>query len=323
MTGHTFLCNRLKSLGYIDWHGFGYIDKELNVDSSLKKLKLQVDTGLIGSVTMEEYPFDLDAYFERITYSGPVEPSENVLDAVHRAQLYTIPFENFDILLGRGISLDKTILFNKLVMKSRGGYCFELNLLLSLALQQIGFDIRPLLGRVHVTGTPTGRSHQLNLVVIDGRPWLVDAGFGRFCLRSPLPLELNRSILQDGQLFRLVSAFKFGIMLQVKKDETWQDLYSFDMEQVCPADLDYSNYYTSTHPSSLFTFAKVAVQHTEGGYISLFNHTFKKVTGGTEQVSEISGGQVYLDCLKNNFNIELDVSYSDLKPLTMSLTGTE
>ena len=92
--------------------------------------------------------FPLDAYMARIGYSGPVKASDSVLEAVQRAQLATIPFENFDILLGRGVSLEAAALCQKLIHSRRGGYCFELNTLFLMALEAMGFEVRPLLARV-------------------------------------------------------------------------------------------------------------------------------------------------------------------------------
>lgn len=86
---------------------------------------------------MDDKGFELDAYFARIGYAGAVEPTEDCLEALHHAQVYTIPFENFDILLGRGSSLDIETLFDKLVHHQRGGYCFELNGLYLEALEII------------------------------------------------------------------------------------------------------------------------------------------------------------------------------------------
>ena len=49
---------------------------------------------------------DIDAYFERIGYSGSREPTAETLHALHLAHVTIIPFENLDILLGRPILLD-------------------------------------------------------------------------------------------------------------------------------------------------------------------------------------------------------------------------
>ena len=100
---------------------------------------------------------DLDAYLGRIRLSGAQGVNEDRLEALHRAQVYTIPFENFDILLGRGIALEPEALVDKLVHRRRGGYCFELNGLLRLALEASGFEVRRLLARVHMGRGPSAR----------------------------------------------------------------------------------------------------------------------------------------------------------------------
>ena len=65
---------------------------------------------------------DLDAYFERIGYSGPREPTLGVLNAIALAHASTIPFENLDVLLGRPIALDRASLVDKLVRQRRSGW---------------------------------------------------------------------------------------------------------------------------------------------------------------------------------------------------------
>jgi N-hydroxyarylamine O-acetyltransferase len=266
---------------------------------------------------MDKKAFDLDAYLQRLNYSGGVQPTEGCLEALHRAQVYTIPFENFDILLGRGISLEPAALCNKLVHRARGGYCFELNGLFLMALQAIGFEARALLARVHLhqVDPPSGREHQLLLVTLQERPWIADVGFGGLGFRAPIPFELNHPTSHDGLTFRLVEAEPFGIMLQSLKKGQWLDLYSFDLGQVFPADIALGNHFTSTHPSSPFTFARIVALLTPNGRVSLLNRTLRRVTVDGEQVQELVEGQAYLAALKTHFGIELDASYEALRPL--------
>jgi N-hydroxyarylamine O-acetyltransferase len=234
-----------------------------------------------------------------------------------------MPFENFDILLGRGIALEPAALCNKLVYRARGGYCFELNGLFLMALHAIGFEARPLLARVHLVDPPSGREHQLSLVTLQGRRWIADVGFGSFGFRAPIPLEFNRPTTHDGLTFRLVEAEPFGVMLQLLKKGRWLDLYSFDLGRVFPADIAVGNHFTSTHPSSLFTFARVAALLTPTGRVSLLNRTLRIVTTGAEHVQELAEGQAYLDALKTHFGIELDASYEALRPLPLTNQETE
>ncbi len=270
---------------------------------------------------MDNKAFDLDAYLQRLNYAGSVQLTEDCLEALHRAQVYTIPFENFDILLGRGITLEPTALCDKLVHRKRGGYCFELNGLFLMTLQAIGFEARALLARVHLyqADPPTGREHQLSLVTLQGRPWIADVGFGSFGFHAPLPFELNHSTSHNGLTFRLVEAAPFGIMLQILKKGSWLDLYSFDLGQVFPADIACGNHFTSTHPSSPFTSARIAALLTPSGRVSLLNRTLRRVTADAEQVQELGEGQVYLDALRTHFGVELDAPYEALRPLPLTL----
>lgn len=82
------------------------------------------------------------------------------------------------------------------------------------ALQTLGFKARALLARIHVTGMPSGRGHQLELISIDGRDWLADVGFGGNSPRMPIPMELDRPVTKDGQTIRLTDRGDFGTMFQ-------------------------------------------------------------------------------------------------------------
>jgi N-hydroxyarylamine O-acetyltransferase len=271
---------------------------------------------------MIETGFDLDAYLERVGCPDVSRVTEAGLHALQRAQLTTIPFENFDILLGRGISVAPAAIFGKLVRHARGGYCFELNGLHFMALRALGFDARPLLARVHLSGTPSGRSHQLALVTIRKRQWITDVGFGGQTIRGPLPLEFDRPVSHDRETYRLTAAEPWGIMLQALQGDTWQDLYSFDLGHVTPADIEIANHYTSTHPGSFFTWARVAALQSREGKVTLYNTTLKSLTDDGETIEEIAEGDAFLAMLRAQFGIDLDAVYAALRPLPGEL-GSE
>lgn len=264
---------------------------------------------------MDAYKFDIDAYLNRINFSGAADVSEDTLARLHHAHFHAFSFENFDILLGRTIDLDPQAVFTKLVLKKRGGYCFELNGLFLQALKALGFKARALLARVHLTGTPSGRGHQLELVSIEGRDWVADVGFGGNSPRAPIPLELDCEVTNEGQTVRLTDGGDFGTMLQTLEGGEWKDLYSFDLAPVFPADIAYGNHYTSTSPNSFFTFSRVAGRPLPGGEITLMDRTLKIKANGKEEVLILPDSPAYLDAVKEYFGIELDAPYDDLKPL--------
>jgi N-hydroxyarylamine O-acetyltransferase len=104
-------------------------------------------------------------------------------------------------------------------------------------------------------------------------------------------------------------------MLQAQHGDTWQDLYSFDLGHVCPADIEVGNHFTATHPSSFFTFARVAARQTREGAVTLYNTTLKSVAGGRQQIEEIGHGDAFFTTLKSRFGIDLDATYGELRPL--------
>lgn len=264
---------------------------------------------------MTSASFPLDEYHARIGVSAGAGPTVERLEELQSAQLCSIPYENFDILLGRGINLSPDHLIDKLVRSPRGGYCFELNGLFLAALEAEGFEARRYLGRVHVTGEPTGRGHQLALVTISGREWLVDVGSARYSPRIPMPFEHDVETLHDGQPFRLV-AHELGHMVQLQDKEDWIDVYSFDLAPVIDADIAFGNHFTSTHPSSVFMSNRIAVLFHPDGETVIFNDTCAVRRDGETINQEMPDDETYLDILKDRLGIELDADYADLAPLT-------
>src|SRR5678816_4121784 len=136
----------------------------------------------------------LSAYFARIGYSGPPEPRFASLQGIVAGHAMAIPFENIDVLLGRGARLDIGAIIDKLVRRRRGGYCFEHNTLLRHALEAVGFKVAGLAARVlwnRPEGDPTARTHMLLRVMLPEGDFLADVGFGGLTLTAPLRAEIG------------------------------------------------------------------------------------------------------------------------------------
>ena len=268
---------------------------------------------------MSQFPDSkaLEAYLERIGLSGPVAATEDGLTQVHLRHGEAIPFENFDILLGRGISLRPEIVFDKLVTRQRGGYCFELNSLFYSALESLGFSVRPLLSRVWFGGItePREKTHQLLLVTLNGREWIADVGFGTAGSCLPLPFEYDRVSEQPGRRYRLVADDVFGTMLEWSvADGPWERLYSFDLERVWQADLEMGNHFVSTHPESPFTTRRMCSIQMVDGWRVLVEHDLTETEGGTVQRRTIEAGPAYMETLRDRFRLDLDAPYEAIVP---------
>ena len=97
---------------------------------------------------------DVARYLQRISYDGPTAPNAETLRRVHLAHMRSVPFENLSVRGGEPIVLDEEKLFEKIVLRRRGGFCYELNGLFAALLENLGFRVARLAGRVGVDGIP-------------------------------------------------------------------------------------------------------------------------------------------------------------------------
>jgi len=206
--------------------------------------------------------FDLDSYLARIGLGG-----HPTLDEIHRAHSTSIPFEALDPQRGVAISLDEPDLQRKLVGDRRGGYCFEQNLLLKAALEALGLRTELYLARV-LTGAQPGvvrpRSHLLLKAEADGASWHCDVGFGGGTPFEPLPWGPGEEHTQAGWGYR-VAQLEHEYVLQSCENGAWSDAYSFLPFPVPKADVEAINWFTSTHPSSLFVTGLLVSRQWEDG----------------------------------------------------------
>ena len=135
---------------------------------------------------------NLDDYLARIGYSGAVEPTLEVFQAVHRHHALSIPYENLDVMLEVPVSLEIAPTFDKIVNRGRGGWCYEMNGLLGWALGEIGFAVTRMTGGVfrEFIGDDAFGNHMVLRVDMDD-PWIADVGIGD-CFLEPLPLRAGR-----------------------------------------------------------------------------------------------------------------------------------
>ena len=245
----------------------------------------------------------LDTYLHRVGLGGSPATDASGLVALHAAQFFTIPFENFDVLSGHGIDLEPDVVFDKLVTGRRGGYCFELNGLMLRVLRTLGFDARPLLARVHLTDPPSGRTHQLNLVPLDGDGWIMDVGFGAGGPRAPLPLREGVTDCGTAE-YELSRRDPWGWMLRTRESEGWKSSYSFDTGHVTAEDIEIGNHYTSTSPKTHFTQLATVSLPTPEGRISLRDLDLTEIDTSGERTRKIDP-ESYLEFIRNTFGIEL------------------
>lgn len=254
--------------------------------------------------------FDLDSYLARIALGARPSPDAAGLERLQQAHRMAIPFENLDVILGRGIRIDSDAVFAKLVTARRGGYCFEHDRLFGDALAALGFDARPLLARVWLAPPATadgvpGRTHTLRLVRIDGQDWIADCGFGGSYTPPMLLGGGATATAPDGSTFRLERDEAFGWMLSREAGGELQRQYSFTLDPVWESDLAMGNHWCATAPASRFTHMPIVSVVLPRGFASLNGAAYRRRNGGDETAAEITDRRVYRLRLSMLFGIDL------------------
>jgi N-hydroxyarylamine O-acetyltransferase len=244
-----------------------------------------------------------DAYLARVGVPDRGRPDITTLRRIHRAHLTSIPFENLDVLRGRGVDLDLDALRAKLVDQRRGGYCFEHNTLLMAVLRDLGFSTDAMEARVRVGATVVRpRTHMVLMVKIDGDLWLADVGFGGDGPLDPVPLSGALSE-QSGMSYRIASEGPVRI-LQSRAFGEWTDLYAFLPQATYPVDFELANWFTSTHPGSPFRKTLTAQRTTPEVRYILRYPSYSEIRGGEIHSRDITRDEL-IPLLRETFLIDI------------------
>lgn len=251
---------------------------------------------------------DVDAYFARIGYSGPATPTLDTLSGIVERHVESIPFENLDVLLGRGIDLSPEAIERKLIATRRGGYCFEQNGFLLLVLDRLGFAVTPLSARVRL-GRPRDvvppRTHLFLRVDVDGEAWLADVGIGGLSLTSPIRFVLDREQATRHEPRRIVhEASRY--FHQAKLGSEWVDVCEFTGEAMPPIDRELANWYTSAHPQSHFRSRLMAARSLpDGGRLTLLNRELTvRGRDGVGETRVIGSPEALVTVLASEFGLQ-------------------
>lgn len=254
---------------------------------------------------------DLSGYLQRIGFDGEPSPTLDTLERLHRLHTTSIPFENLEIILGRGIPLDLESVQQKLVRSERGGYCFEHVVLFAAALERIGFAFTPIIGRVSLGADWTSRpaTHALVVVEVGGARHLCDVGFGRGPL-SPIELRDGVETDQDGWRFRL-SSDPIGDLFSTDRwtlwqhDEKWIDRHVFTLAPQTPIDYRVGNHFVSTSPRSPFVARPFVQRFTAAEHHTLDGDTLTTVRPDGSSASHTVPVPDVPDVLAETFGIAL------------------
>lgn len=257
---------------------------------------------------------DPDRYLARLGVD-PAEAWPPTFETVERLQsthVTTVPFETLSITgipdgdyAGEGVTLKLPALYEKLVERERGGFCFELNGLFGWLLAELGFDVDRIAACVlDDDGDPRPPANHHALLVDLDRPYVVDVGLGLPKLREPLPVGGRVGPDSAGIEWRTKPSDRpdAEYVVQTRSEGAWDDRYVFTTD---PRPLSYfaaTCDHLATAPESTFTGDPTVNIGTERGYKRLTPETLTEVVAGEKRERTVAPEE-YHDLLETEFGL--------------------
>jgi N-hydroxyarylamine O-acetyltransferase len=247
---------------------------------------------------------NIDHYLKRIRLDHRPPASLEGLKAVHRAHLLAIPYENIDVQLGRPVTTEIAPIYDKIVERGRGGWCYEMNGSLGWALRELGFSVTRATGAVRrdLKGELSVGNHLVLRVELPEGLYLADVGFGDGP-RDPIPLRVG-AFVSEG--------FHFGLG---RVDDTWwrfandprggAPTFDFNLAPADEAMLAAKCEFLQTSPMSPFVQNLVAQRHVPGGLAILRGRTLRELTPVETRERIIADAGDLLATLKDVFSLNV------------------
>ncbi len=274
---------------------------------------------------------DLRGYFNRIGFTGPYDkPDLETLRTIHKLHVMTIPFENLSIHCGEKNTTDLNIIYDKLVKSNRGGWCCENNLLFSWVLKEMGYKYTTLGSKVFnkfQNDFYPVDSHLINMVEIDGKPYITDVSYGVSCqLWYPLEMTSGKDQPQPPGMFRLLNNGMMWVLektsrKQVIKDKAYahsslidrrltKKMYCFPLTPREKEHFAETLHCLQTRPDSRFVLKSICSLQMPNGFRALIGWTYSEITYNPEENCDMVDMKEIPDCeieavLKEKFNVVL------------------
>ncbi|RVE58897.1 hypothetical protein OJAV_G00198570 [Oryzias javanicus] len=204
---------------------------------------------------------EVEKYLSRIGFAGSAsQPSLELLRSVHTCHLLSVPFEDLTLHSGGEVRLDLQLIYDKIVNKRRGGFCYENNGLFFWLLTHLGFHVTMMSGQVRngitqMFGPPF--DHLILQVTVEGRRWLCDVGFGSSGFSAPLSLDTDGLQEEGHRVYRIRKNLEMHFLESQKEenrgeDGEWTGIYKFTLTPRRLEDFTEMCQYHQSSPSSIF-----------------------------------------------------------------------
>lgn len=256
-----------------------------------------------------------------------IPPKDNVeFEDLHTILLqmgYLLPYENIDIMEGSMQEFSRENIEKKLLLKNRGGLCYEINSLLYYFLCDCGFNVYRIAGTLY--DSKIGKwnpddGHALIVLQHKNEKYIIDAGFASYLPLQPVPFRGDNVTSVTGKYrVRKQNTEKGTHVFEMKKGENGETSHFLDSDLTDTWSIGYAFYLNTINEKKVNAIQNMVIEHPESpvnkgniickliecGHIALTKQSFTETIHGKKSKKEITEKQ-YHQILKNKFNIFLD-----------------
>lgn len=248
---------------------------------------------------------NIASYLSRINYTHPLRPDRETLNLLHRHHVFSVPFENIDVHYKILFDIEPANVYDKVVNRRRGGFCYEVNSLFNDLLRSIGFETKIISAKVITDfGVPGPEYDHLALIVtIDSKQYIADVGFGDLFVE---PLEITTDLQHDGRNYFRIEYEDGEYSLYMSDDQIhFQKKYTFSPDET-PIELFRKPCYEKqVNPDSHFVINTICTLPTESGRITIYNDKFTETVGSEKKQTIIKDDNELRSILLNRFGISI------------------
>ena len=238
-------------------------------------------------------------------------PTLEFFSDITRNHAARFAFSSIGPLLGDELPLDIESLFQRIVTRRRGGYCFEQNGLLYEILEELGFSVSLYLARViYNQDIHPGLTHRITLVEIDEKQYIADVGFGPLGPAQPVDMLGNES-RENKRVFRISKRLPNEFHMQTLKDGGFYSLYKFELVRYGQADCEVGHFYSHKHPTASFVNNLVVSRIMDDEIRSLRNREFSVITESGEHLQAIENAAQLKAILNTQFDLKVTSAESE------------
>ena len=246
-----------------------------------------------------------EAYLERIGYTGSRDLTGATLDGLIKAHIGSVPFENLDIYEWHQVpSLEEADLYEKIVARHRGGYCFEQNTLFQALLDALGFPVYPIV--VRLLGGPGPLhpyAHKGLIVSAEDRRWYCDVGFG-----GPGPkgvVEIREGLQEIGGVTFRGTFRPDNFLIERLDGDIWTEVMYFAERPIEPCDFLPLNFYTARFEESYFLTDRMLNLTLPNGSKALTGTHFTLRENGKVMEKDITDKEELEQLMREEYGIDV------------------